>query len=145
MVGTTTDRASGFWNKKPSNTATNVGLLVIVGAMVLFEAWVPRPLLQAHDWRYTCAFMLFSACGVLLFGSLKILNLWAGKSPDLMSIDILRVCTVLLSCLGMVWITSFTEYKRMNPSFDSYASAVFGGFLVGLINAASLKNHPSEN
>jgi hypothetical protein len=54
----------------------------------------------------------------------------------------LQVCTVLLSILGMVWITAFTDYKRINTSFDSYTSAVFGGFLIGILNARSLKAQP---
>jgi hypothetical protein len=145
MVKTTTGWASGWWNKKPSNTATNVTLLIFLGAMVLFEACVPRPLLHVYDWRYVCAFIMFSACGVLLFGSGRILYLWARKSPNFISLDIFRVSNVLWMGLAMAWFKAFTDYKRISPSFDSYASYVFLGFLIGVINAAKLRNHPSED
>jgi len=144
-VRTTTNWVWGLLNKKPSTTETNIILLIFLGAMVLFEAWVPRPLLLAHDWRYMRAFMLFSACGVFLFGSGRIVYLWARKSPNPISLGTLRVFNVVWMCLAMAWFKSFTDYKRMSPSFDSYASYVFLGFLIGVINAAKLRSHPSED
>lgn len=93
--------------------------------VILFEAFLPRPLLSSRDWRFFLAFGLFVASGAALF-SLMNLSIGGKKVMNLFSPDALYVPS---SCLGMVWVTAFTEYKRINPSFDSYSSAVFGGLL----------------
>jgi cytochrome c biogenesis protein CcdA len=145
MLGTKTDSPVVWWNKPLGKRSKNAFLLIVFGGLILFEALVPRPLLTSRDWRFLLAFVLFIVCGGIVFVCLMAVGTQAKSIMNLFGPGTRQVCLVLLSCLGMVWVTAFTEYKRINPTFDSYASAVFGGFLIGIMNAASDKDQtPTE-
>lgn len=142
MLVTNTDSPVVWWNKPLGKRSRSVFLLVVFDGMILFEALVPRPLLTSLDWRFLLAFVLFVVCGGIVFVCTMIVGIRAERAMNVVSRSILQVCLVLLSCLGMVWVTAFTEYKRINPSFSSYASAIFGGLLIGVMNAAYFKHQP---
>ena len=142
MLGTKANSPLFWWNKPLGKRSKIAFLICCLGGLTLFEALVPRSLLTVRGWQYLLAFILFLACGGILFGCLIFVATWQKRRMNLLGPDTLKVCLLLLSCLLMVWVTAFTEYKRVNPSFDSYASAVLCGFLVRMMNCASFEDQP---
>src|ERR1035438_2024560 len=118
-------QSESFWRRPLSKRAGRLVILSAIGSAIFLEGWLGRKrLFVSHDRLYIVAFVLFSACQVILLGALKAVAGRAKRIGDDASFGTLQVWSGVLSCLAVALFFIFSDYTTSSLNLDFVAGSV---------------------